>query len=147
MSLERRRATVEGTFGPAGGWWLKERVEGIVDVRTDCRVEAVNVDRGRAELRLSDGERVRADHVIAATGYRPDITEVDVLDPGVRARAVHTNGYPVLSPHFESSVPGLFVVGTLAAYAFGPAMRFVWGAGFAARRVAGRVRRTARRSH
>ncbi|MFE2472522.1 NAD(P)-binding domain-containing protein, partial [Streptomyces mirabilis] len=33
MQLFRR------ALGPSGGWWLRERVEGVVPVRTACRVE------------------------------------------------------------------------------------------------------------
>jgi hypothetical protein len=43
------------------------------------------------------------------------------------------NGYPRLSSGFETSIPGLHVVGAPAAWSFGPLMRFVAGSGFAAR--------------
>lgn len=48
---------------------------------------------------------------------------------------------PVLSGRFESSVPGLFFVGLAAADSFGPLMRFVAGARFAAPRVVGELAR------
>jgi hypothetical protein len=41
----------------------------------------------------------------------------------------------VLSSNFESSVPGLYFTGLVAANSFGPVMRFAFGAGFAARRL------------
>jgi hypothetical protein len=48
--------------------------------------------------------------------------------------AVRTaDGYPVLGPGFESSVPGLYFVGVTAAYSFGPICRFVAGTPFTAR--------------
>ena len=43
---------------------------------------------------------------------------------------------PILSRSFESSVPGLYFIGTISAYQFGPVTRFVCGAKFTARRVA-----------
>ena len=49
---------------------------------------------------------------------------------------------PVLSRHFETSVPGLFVVGTAAANSFGPLLRFAYGAGFASRRLTRFLHRT-----
>ena len=45
------------------------------------------------------------------------------------------NGYPQLSACFETSLLGLYFVGAPAAWSFGPLMRFVAGAEFAARAV------------
>ncbi|HEX4581972.1 MAG TPA: hypothetical protein VH139_07910, partial [Acidobacteriaceae bacterium] len=42
---------------------------------------------------------------------------------------------PVLSSHFESSVPGLFFVGISSALTFGPMMRFAYGSAYTARRL------------
>ena len=46
------------------------------------------------------------------------------------------SGLPILSRHFETSVPGLYVVGPASAFSFGPMFRFVLGARFTARRLA-----------
>jgi hypothetical protein len=51
-----------------------------------------------------------------------------VCVPGSRA--------PELAGTLESSVPGLYFTGSLAAPVFGPMMRFVAGTEFAATRVA-----------
>ena len=51
-------------------------------------------------------------------------------------------GWPRLSRSFESSVPGMFFVGLPAAGTFGPVMRFVCGAGFAARQVSAAMSHT-----
>ena len=48
-------------------------------------------------------------------------------------------GAPAVSRSFESSVPGMYFVGFAAAPDFGPVMRFVLGADFAARRVSRHV--------
>jgi hypothetical protein len=42
---------------------------------------------------------------------------------------------PILSRSFESSVPGLYFVGTVSLNSFGPLARFVCGAKFTARRL------------
>jgi hypothetical protein len=42
---------------------------------------------------------------------------------------------PILTRHFESSVPGLYFIGPAAAASFGPMMRFTFGARYAARRL------------
>jgi hypothetical protein len=49
----------------------------------------------------------------------------------------------VLSADFETSVPGLYVMGPAAAGSFGPLMRFMFGADFAVRRIDDRLARRA----
>jgi len=51
---------------------------------------------------------------------------------------------PVLSAGLESSAPGLHFVGASAVGSFGPLLRFIAGAGFAARHVTKAVLRGAR---
>ncbi|MEU5444629.1 hypothetical protein [Streptomyces griseofuscus] len=51
---------------------------------------------------------------------------------------------PHLSGCFESSVPGLYFTGSLAAATFGPVMRFVAGTAYAADRITRHTLRTAR---
>ena len=83
------------------------------------------------------------DHVIAATGFRPGLSRLEMLDEGLR-RSLTTVGAgrcPELNAGFESSYPGLFFAGLLAAPSFGPAMRFVYGATFTAGRLVRGVRR------
>jgi hypothetical protein len=46
------------------------------------------------------------------------------------------DGFPVLNQWFESSVPGLHFVGSLAGRTFGPICRFVAGARVTAQQVA-----------
>jgi hypothetical protein len=48
---------------------------------------------------------------------------------------------PLLNAGFESSVSGLHFVAAAAVASFGPLLRFIAGAGFAARRVTGAVLR------
>jgi hypothetical protein len=72
---------------------------------------------------------MHADHVVAGTGYRVDIEKIEYLEPSLRqAMALEAPGIPALDAHFESSVPGLFVVGLASAPVFGPIMRFMYGA-------------------
>jgi cation diffusion facilitator CzcD-associated flavoprotein CzcO len=153
LPYERRAAIGWGVLGPAGGWWLRERVEPQIDVLVDHRIVAALEDEGRIELQAeAAGERVAvtADHVIAATGYRFSLDSVDFLDPELRSRIAALDGTPILSPTFESSIRGLYFVGIGATPTFGPVMRFVYGTKFAAPRVAGALasaagRKTARR--
>ena len=86
---------------------------------------------GEIEARLSTGERLAVDHVVLATGYKPDMREVPYLS-GVIDRMELADGFPVLDDHFQSSVPGLFVTGFPATRDFGPFFGFVRGCPVAA---------------
>jgi pyruvate/2-oxoglutarate dehydrogenase complex dihydrolipoamide dehydrogenase (E3) component len=78
---------------------------------------------------------IRADHIIAATGYKVNLERLTFVVSEIRARMNTLAGTPVLSSTCESSVPGLYFVGIAAANSFGPVMRFAFGADFAARTV------------
>ena len=62
-------------LGPAGASWLRERVEGQFPVRTGQTVAGARQQDGKVLLNVADGE-LAADHVIAATGYRIDLTRL-----------------------------------------------------------------------
>lgn len=134
---------------PAGGWFMKERLESCVPVMTGEHLKEMEEKGGRVRLTLAGRNGVRTqievDHVIAATGYRVDLARLSFLDDPLRARIKLTGSSPWLSPNFESSVRGLYFVGPVAADTFGPLMRFVFGTAFASKRLARHLRRTARR--
>ena len=132
-----------GFLGPTGAWWLRERVEGKVPMLLGHQVlgvEKVN-DRVRVHLSNSEGAVTEcADHVIAGTGFRFDLTRLTYLTPSLRGDLKLLAGAPVLDHHLESNVPGLFFTGALAAPSLGPLMRFVAGTHFTAPRVVHRLR-------
>jgi cation diffusion facilitator CzcD-associated flavoprotein CzcO len=136
-----RLKTVRTHLGPSGGWFAKEKVIGKLPVllgRTVVRAEA-QASTVRLQLRAADGSEceIVTDHIIAATGYKVDLERLRFLGAEIRAKVKVVDGTPVLSTTFESSVPGLYFVGVASANSFGPVMRFAFGAGFAARRLAG----------
>jgi hypothetical protein len=75
------------------------------------------------------------DHVIAATGYRFTLAALPFLNKRLLSQLRSLQQTPVLSTNFESSVPGLYFTGLASANQFGPAMRFLQGAEYTARRV------------
>jgi len=85
----------------------------------------------RIEVGLSDGTRLVVDHIVLATGYKPDMRKVPYLS-GVVDDMELADGFPVLDEHFQSSVPGLFVTGFPATRDFGPFFGFVRGCPVAA---------------
>jgi FAD-dependent urate hydroxylase len=115
-------------LGPAGAAWLKNRVEGVVDVLAGCQVVKAEPVGSRVRLEL-DGERpaLEVDHVIAGTGFRINVANLGFLPDQLRAKVATLNGFPVLSRACESSVAGLYFVGAAAAVSLGPSQRFLAG--------------------
>jgi pyruvate/2-oxoglutarate dehydrogenase complex dihydrolipoamide dehydrogenase (E3) component len=124
-------------------------VEGKVEFHLGRQMQGVDIAEGRIRLALEtpEGEQeiLTADHLIAATGYRPDVARLQFLSPSLRVALRTAGDAPILSRNFESSVPGLYFVGPASANSFGPVARFAFGAGFTARRIANHLNRTRRR--
>jgi cation diffusion facilitator CzcD-associated flavoprotein CzcO len=134
-----RIATARNFLGPSGGWFMKERARNLPVLLGRTVTKARVVSGGRVQLTLSDldgiATLVQADHVIAATGYKAEVARVPFLTKAILDRLNLIGNAPRLSPHFESSVPGLYFAGPIAATTFGPVMRFMVGAGFTAKRI------------
>jgi len=138
LPQETRIGIVRRWLGPAGGWPARPFVEqGPILLRQTLR--GAEQRAGRAVLRLvgHDGMEtlVTTDHVIAATGYKVDLRRLGFLGKELQTRLRTVENTPILSPNFESSVPGLYFVGLAAANTFGPVMRFLLGARYTARRL------------
>jgi FAD-dependent urate hydroxylase len=137
---ERMRVRVVRTaLGPAGAWWLKERVLGQLPVLTGHTVVSAEADGDRLRLRVQcdDGRVIdqSTEHLIAGTGYRVDLSRLSFLGEQLRGRLRLAAGAPALSSSFEASAPDLYFVGLASAHSFGPAMRFLHGADYSARRL------------
>lgn len=142
LPQESRASVVRRALGPAGAWWLKERVLGQLPVECGVSVRQAQEQGGKLHLTVgaaggANGQttRLSVDHVIAGTGYKVDLGAVPFLDPALSQRLHRVGDGPALSPAFESSVPGLYFTGLAAANRFGPSMRFVVGAEYSARRI------------
>ena len=85
-------------------------------------------------LTLSDGERLTVDQVVFASGYQADLAAVPYLS-GVVDRVSVTDGFPDLSPGFETSLGGLYVTGFASTRDFGPFYGFTKGCPSSARLV------------
>ncbi|WP_431903822.1 FAD-dependent oxidoreductase [Nonomuraea sp. bgisy101] len=135
-------------LGPSGSWWLRDRVENIVPLHLQRRVTHARRDGATAHLTVGGGEgpaELRADHVVAATGYRIDVDALHILAPDLRRTIARVPGSaaPHLSASLQSTVPGLYFAGTMAAPTFGPMLRFVAGTRFAAERITRSLRHLA----
>ena len=89
-------------------------------------------------LELENGSAV-FDHVVLGTGYKIDVAKLGIFARSLIDEIVTVNGSPQLGRGLESSVAGLHFVGATAVHSFGPLMRFVWGAGFAAQALTSAV--------
>jgi cation diffusion facilitator CzcD-associated flavoprotein CzcO len=138
LPRETRVRAVRTALGPAGAWWLRQRLEGV-PIMGGRLVSQAQVVGDRVRLRVEEADRVErefvTDHVIAATGYRVNLESVPFLDASLLAQVRRVRNGPALSSTFESSVTGLHFVGEAAAETFGPVMRFVYGTDFTSRRL------------
>lgn len=134
-----RLLIVKRHLGPAPGWFMKERVVGRFPLHLGSSIRDVSTRDGRLQIRIDSqaggSNTLDYEHVIAATGYKPEVRRLPFLDRALIESTRTVEGTPVLDRNFESSVPGLYYVGLASANSFGPLVRFAFGAGFSARRL------------
>jgi cation diffusion facilitator CzcD-associated flavoprotein CzcO len=139
LPQQLRLRAVRNHLGPAPGWFVREQVIGRVPLHLGAELRRAVLSEGRVHLtysRVGDGESTLVvDHVIAGTGYRVALERLCFLDAGLRQSLRSVQDAPLLSTRFESSAPGLYMVGLASANNFGPLTRFAYGAGFTARRL------------
>jgi len=151
MPEQFRLLVVRKHLGPAAGWTLKEKIVGHVPFHLSLNLERAEIRGDSVQLHLRDQagheKSMTAGHVIAATGYRVDLRRLAFLGPDMLAGIRSLENSPVLSSHFESSVPGLYFIGAASANTFGPLARFAFGAGFTSHRLSPHLVRTASREY
>jgi thioredoxin reductase len=140
---EKRHRYVASSWGPSGAYWLRARTEGKVGVLLAHRLRAASVQNGQVRLTVegpSGTKELLTDHVVAATGFKVDLERIGTLSPELKARVAREAAAPALDSGFETSSPGLFMVGVASAPIFGPVMRFMFGAKHAAPVVTQRLK-------
>ena len=143
MPQKFRFRTVRNLLGPAPGWFVRDKVVGKFPLHLGCKIQSASIENGKVHLKIVDKDgsnsQLIADHVISATGYQVSISRMGFLDEALRRLVDQVEDTPVLSSHFETSVPGLYMVGLASANSFGPLTRFAYGAKFTAKRVSKHV--------
>lgn len=146
MPESLRLRVVAKHLGPAPCWFTRDAVEGRLPMHLGVTVAAAQPEGARARLVLrrpeQKDEQLDVDHVIAATGYKADVSRLTFMDERLQSRVRREGMAPVLNRNFESSVPGLHFVGAAGANSFGPLLRFAFGARFAAERLSARLARS-----
>ncbi|WP_030610525.1 NAD(P)-binding domain-containing protein [Streptomyces fulvoviolaceus] len=139
LPAQLRHYLVRRVLGPLGAWWLRDRFEGNVRVSEVGRILRADTADGHPALSVlthtGRTDRLSADHVIAATGYRVDLAAMDFLGHELRTELAVSRGTPKLGAGYVSSVPGLYFTGLPSAASYGPVMRFVCGTEFASPRL------------
>lgn len=140
-----RHRVVRRHLGPIPGWFMKDKVEGRIPMHMSAQIQGVQYDGEKVRVLYDQPEAPAqefvADHVIAATGYKPNMAKLTFLQPELIQKIRTADGTPVLSPAFETSVAGLHMIGLASANCFGPAQRFAVGAKFTSRHLAAYLRR------
>jgi hypothetical protein len=145
LPAEVRAEKARTVLGPLGAWWLRPRVDGVIEILEKTHVREAEPSGSGVRLLLDGPSRssLEVDHVMAGTGFRVDLARLAYLPEELRARITTFSGYPALSRACESSVPGLYFVGAPAAFALGPSMRFIAGTHNVAAQLARSVARRA----
>ena len=135
------------SFGPKGAWWLRDRVEGVVEVLTGHRVKSAEPQGNGVLLRLDGAKEssITADHVIAGTGFRMDISRLPFMSEEILAGLATRANLPLVNRAGESTVPGLHFAGALTTVSLGPGVRFISGTHQTAAQLARSVARRARK--
>jgi cGMP-dependent protein kinase 2 len=84
-------------------------------IRVMTETSPVLVEPGMLTLDTRDGEeKIRGDRIIARMGSAAPRAYVESC--GIAFTSEDREAFPILSPMFESSTPGIFVIGALAGY-------------------------------
>jgi NADPH-dependent 2,4-dienoyl-CoA reductase/sulfur reductase-like enzyme len=135
------------SIGPHGAWWLRDRVEGVVEMLTEHSVKSAEPDGNGVRL-LLDGPKqssITADHVIAGTGFRIDVARLPFMSEGILAGLVTRVNCPLVNRAGESTIPGLYFSGAHTLTSLGPGVKFISGAHTTAAQLARSVARRARK--
>jgi cation diffusion facilitator CzcD-associated flavoprotein CzcO len=115
---------------PAGARWLVSRLA-TVPIHLGRRISSVSEVGGKLRVVVSDGTEHMVDHALLGTGYRVDISKYPFLAPELIGAVERCGGYPVLRQGLETSISGLHILGSPAAWSLGPLMQFVSGTTYA----------------
>jgi FAD-dependent urate hydroxylase len=136
------------SFGPAGAWWLRDRVEGVLEILMGRSIKKAEPHGSGVRLHLLDGPKestLDVDHVIAGTGFRIDVSRLSFLSEEIKSGLETRANCPVVSRAGESSISGLYFAGAPAMVSQGSGVRFISGTHGSSAPLAGSVSRRARK--
>ena len=111
LPVRTREKLTRRLLRPGGSPWIREQVEGRVQITEGRSLASVDVAPDAVRLRLDDGSEREADAVVVCVGYRFDLDRLTWLHPAVRAGIAVRDGWPVLDRAFRSTDPAIQFVG------------------------------------
>ena len=117
---------------PAGARWLVDRLRDV-PIHFGRHVSSASLMGEKIRVRLDDGTERVVDHVLLGTGYRIDVSKYTFLAPAIVKSLQTFEGFPILQPGLETSIPGLHILGAPGIWSFGPLLQFVSGTHYASR--------------
>lgn len=134
-----RHRIVQRHLGPVPAWFMREKIESRIPLHLSAHITKVEARGAKVSVRYTQPnmpeQELVADHVIAATGYRASVKSLRFVDAEITGGIKTVEDTPVLNRAFETSVPGLHMIGLASANNFGPVCRFACGAKFTSRRL------------
>jgi cGMP-dependent protein kinase 2 len=113
VTILNRGADFARAKGPNVALLMEAQDAGRIRVYTETVPSAI--EPGWITLQTRDGdERIRCDRVIARLGSVAPRAFIESC--GIQFSSEDREAFPVLSPSFETSVPGIHVIGALAGY-------------------------------
>ena len=115
-----RRLGSEVTILEAGDRFLHKEDEDIaaeikkileedgIHILTGAKVTNITPTNGADEIDLGTGQKIRASHVLAATGRLPETAALNVAAAGI---AVDPHGFIKVNDTLETNVPGIYAIG------------------------------------
>ncbi len=100
--------------------WLAPRLDHPqIEIMPETRITACQTGADAIEVSFDNGEKRAVDHVIFATGYKPDLSRLPYLADSLVGQIAVEDGFPKLDTGMQTTVPGLYVTSLPAARSFG----------------------------
>ncbi len=96
--------------------WLKPRLDKeSIHILPNTEIAEIIESGNKLKVNFNYSEHITVDHFILATGYKVNINNVPFLKSGnIPDKLNIINGYPELSAHLQTSIPGLYATSMLA---------------------------------
>lgn len=111
-------------------YWLEPRLKtGNVQISDNANLINVEPFNNQMHAVLDNQKTITCDHIIFATGFKPDIHRLSFLNRGGLLNTLNIQeGSPVLDKRFQSSQKGLYFIGMFSMADFGYSFGFGTGA-------------------
>ena len=129
-------------YASAASDWLRDRVIGNVMLHEGTTIVRMAPVGGRLAITTSAGNRIQADHLLLATGYKVGIDRLPIIPPSLRAEIGSDARHSGPEHLVRKQRTGAVLRGAHVAARVRPALPVVAGAPATARRVAAAIVRT-----